>query len=487
MIMINKHAFSPSSHFQPVENYHLLPFRFDEFQDNFLLVNEVGEHLTIGNNDFQRFIAGELAPMETVYEDLKGRHFLYDDDLSVPLRLLATKFRSKKAHLQDFTKLHIFVVTLRCEHSCKYCQVSRVSEDRLSFDMSPEIAKASLEMAFHSPSPMIKIEFQGGEPLLAFDLICELVEGATERAAQLNKTVEFVITTNLALITTEILEYCRDNSISLSTSLDGPASLHNANRGRRNNDSYERTIAGLELARSIIGPDSVSAIMTTTRQSLDHPEEIINEYIDHGFHSIFLRNLSPYGFAVRTAQSIGYSMDAFLQFYVRAFDHILNLNREGIRFVETYAQILLTRMLTPFSTGYVDLQSPAGAGTSVAVYNYDGGVYPSDEARMLAAAGDQKFCMGNVLKNSYSEIFHGRIIRDLIERTNLESTPICSDCAFQPWCGADPIFHYGTQGDIEPDIPTSDFHKKHDFLFRHLLKLNSDPINAQIFQDWIAT
>ena len=41
-------------------------------------------------------------------------------------------------------------------------------------------------------------------------------------------------------------------------------------------------------------------------------------------------------------------------------------------------------MLTPFATGFVDLQSPAGVGISGAIYDYDGSVYVSDEARMMA-------------------------------------------------------------------------------------------------------
>ena len=64
---------------------------------------------------------------------------------------------------------------------------------------------------------------------------------------------------------------------------------------------------------------------------------------------------------------------------------------QGTPFLETYAQLLLTKILTPYPTGYVDLQSPAGAGIGVAVYNYDGDVYVSDEARMLAEMGDRIF------------------------------------------------------------------------------------------------
>ena len=73
--------------------------------------------------------------------------------------------------LPDSTGLHIFVVTLRCEHTCRYCQVSRQSAAKSKFDMTEQTARRALELAFRSPSPQLKIEFQGGEPLLNFPLV----------------------------------------------------------------------------------------------------------------------------------------------------------------------------------------------------------------------------------------------------------------------------------------------------------------------------
>jgi uncharacterized protein len=62
--------------------------------------------------------------------------------------------------------------------------------------------------------------------------------------------------------------------------------------------------------------------------------------------------------------------------------------------VEDFATILLSRILTPFATGFVDLQSPTGVGIAGVVYDYKGNVYPCDEARMLAKMGAPRFHMG---------------------------------------------------------------------------------------------
>ncbi len=467
--------------------YQLLPFRFLPFEkERMLLVNEVGEYLLLQNNDFNAFVLHQLRPETDVYLDLKGKHFLRDSQSITPLNLLATKYRTKKAHLAGFTKLHIFVVTLRCEHSCLYCQVSRVTPDRARYDMSSESALRALDLVFRCPAEAIKIEFQGGEPLLNFDRIAEIIEIGESRAVQTGKSLQFVVASNLALITDSILEYFCLHNVLLSTSLDGPEFLHNANRPRPGNNSYSVTINNIAKAREVLGADKVSALMTSTRLSLNYPHEIVDEYISCGFSGIFLRPLSPYGFALRTVRSLGYRIEEFLDFYKTALDYILEINRRGRTFVEQYAQIVLTKIFTSFSTGYVDLQSPTGAGIGAVVYNYDGDVYASDEARMLAENGDTTFRLGNVHRDSYQEIFGSALLRSIVRSSCIESLPGCADCAFQPYCGTDPVFNYATQQDIVGHRPTNDFHKKNYFIIKHLIRLyESDSVIRRIFWAWI--
>lgn len=480
-------SFHPREHYVSHQSYRLLPFQFLQFdQETTLVVNEVGESLFLGNKEFEAFVSHKLSPSSDAYLDLKGKCFLFDSESTAPFELLVAKYRTKKAHLAGFTKLHIFVVSLRCEHSCHYCQVSRVSTNKTRFDMSAETALRALNLVFRTPAPVIKIEFQGGEPLLNFERIVQIVEEAEVLSAGCGKAVEFVITSNLALVTDEMLAFCRDHNIKISTSLDGPAFIHNANRPRPGGNSHELTIQNLARVRERLGIDSVAAIMTTTRLSLGHPREIVDEYVKNGFQAIFLRPLSPYGFALKTMQSVGYSIEDFLAFYSEALDYIIELNRRGTNFVEIYAQILLTRILTPFTTGYVDLQSPSGAGIGVAVYNYDGEVYASDESRMLAEMGDKQFGLGNVHTDSYDQIFGGDRLRTIASSSCVESLPGCSDCAFQAFCGADPIFHYAVQRDMVGHRPTSDFHKKNFTIIKRLLSLyKSDTVVQKIFWAWV--
>src|SRR5262249_1178559 len=152
---------------------------------------------------------------------------------------------------------------------------------------------------------------------------------------------------------------------------------------------------GIKRARRALGSGQVAALMTTTQLSLQYPREIIDEYVRQSFHTVFLRPISPFGFAVRSRHKTGYEMEAFLEFYRTGLQHFLDITSRGYRLVEIYTKILLEKILTPNGTGYVDLQSPAGAGLNVLVYNYDGDVYATDESRMLAEMGDRTFSLGN--------------------------------------------------------------------------------------------
>jgi His-Xaa-Ser system radical SAM maturase HxsB len=481
-------AFSSRERFLPaVGGYRLLPFRFMRWpEDQVLLVNDVGEFVFLGADHFADLMAHRLALSCPDYLELKAKHFLLDGPSDVPIELLATKYRTKKAFLEGFTKLHLFVVTLRCDHTCRYCQVSRVTAERSPFDMSEETASRAIGLMFRSPSPFLKVEFQGGEPLLNFDLIRYIVERIRERKEAEGRRIEYVIATNLSPLTDDMLDYLRSRRILLSTSLDGFESLHNLNRPRPGNNSYALTIHNLERAREALGHDRVAAVMTTTQASLAYPREIVDEYVRLGFDSIFLRPISPYGFAAKTGEALRYETFHFIDFYRQSLERIIEVNRAGVDFVEVYAQILLTKILTPFSSGYVDLQSPAGTGLGAVAYNYDGDVYASDESRMLAEMGDRSFRLGNVHRESYEEMFGGETMRALAAGSILETMPGCAECAFLPYCGADPVFNHRTQRDTIGHRPTSAFCSKNMAILRHLFALlrGRDPFVRALFTWW---
>jgi len=483
---------SPSGDTSGPLRYRLLPFTFDRWSTGeYLLVNEVGEFLRCPAEKFSAFTAHALASTETLYADLKAKHFLADRTSSACLNLLAAKYRAKKGFLEEFTKLHIFVPTIRCNGSCPYCQVSRRNQDTSSaFDMTEEILRRSIQLMLASPSPHITMEFQGGEPLLRFDLVKEAVRYTKERNASVGKRIDMVVCTNLTLLEDDHLDFFRSHGVLISTSIDGPAFLHDVNRPSRSPASNHATVErNIRRAQEALGREAVSALMTTTRESLKFPRQIVDEYLRLDLGSIFVRELNPYGYALKAAAQIDYTSEEFFRFYTAVLDYILEVNRRGRTFAESYAGLVLRKMLTPWSVGFVDLQSPAAAGIGAVLYNYDGNIYPSDEARMLAEMEDFSFRLGNVLEDDYAAIFLGETMQTLASAACNESLAGCAECVYRVYCGADPVRHYATQRDLFGHRPSSGFCKKNKAIIRHLFELvfaaEKDPDLERILWSWI--
>ncbi|WP_194714265.1 His-Xaa-Ser system radical SAM maturase HxsB [Noviherbaspirillum soli] len=484
--------FQPMTFFNriPVDRpaqYDILPFRFTALDDSrYVATNLAGEYALIEREPLQRLVSGQMRAEDPHYADLRARHFLTDAHSRMAPDLLAIKVRTRHEQLANWTGLHIFVLTLRCEHACPYCQVSRQSEDKATFDMSREHAEKAIGLVLQSPNPAVKIEFQGGESFLNFEMMKYVVLRA--KAANQNlpqpKGLTFIAATNLAVIDDEMLNFCAEHDIGISTSLDGPRELHNKNRPRPGGDSYERTIAGISKVRQRLGRRSVSALMTTTEASLPLVHEIIDEYLEQEFSGIFLRPLSPYGFALKTKFYRAYNAERWLQFYDEALDYIIELNRQGIEFREYYAATILTKMLTCRDPGYVDLMSPAGIGLGAVVYNYDGAVYASDEARMLAEMKDTKFKLGTV-DDSFQTLFTNETFLEALDESFAYSAPMCNDCAFEPWCGSDPIFHWGQQQDMVGRKPESEFCQRNMHIYRGLIRrMEADSFVRRLFTRW---
>ncbi|HGJ8973827.1 TPA: His-Xaa-Ser system radical SAM maturase HxsB [Pseudomonas aeruginosa] len=457
--------------------YRLLPFRFMRFGDgtahDVLITAETGEYLFLTDAQLRALLDKQLAPTNALYKDLLARHFIYEPRGHDPLPEMAAQYRSRKSFLLTGPALHIFVVTLRCNHSCQYCQVSRAPLAGDGHDLSEQDARDAVERMFESTSPVLTVEFQGGEPLLAFARIRQIVEHVVERNKAEQRDIQFVITSTLHHLTDEVLEFAKSHGILFSTSLDGPAALHNANRPTPTRDSYERTLEGIQRVRNYLGYDAVSALTTLTARSLEQPQAIIDEYVRLGFSSIALRPLSPYGFASKSAQRLDYSIELYVHFYKEALSYLLELNQQGTYLSESYTSLLLNNILTPFSSGYVDLRSPMGAGTGALVYNYDGYVYPSDEARMLLEMGEPGLRLGSV-RQPLRELLNTPVMHLLLASGVAEALPGCSDCALVPYCGADPIEHFSRQGDPVGHRAFSSFCQKNMGLLRHLFGLLRD-------------
>ena len=310
--------------------------------------------------------------------------------------------------------------------------------------MSKEVAKKSVDIALESPSDYLTFEFQGGEPLTNFDVIKYIVEYSKENAN--GKYIEYNLVSNLILLTDEMIDFFEENNVSICTSIDGNEELQNINRPYSKGNSYQETIKQIKKLRK--RNINVSAIQTTTKYSLSRYKEIVDEYINLGINSIFVRPLTKLGKADSNWKNIGYDADDFLKFYRKILEYIIQKNKEGIFLSEGHSNIFLRKILLNEPVNYMELRSPCGGAIGQMAYYYDGNIYTCDEGRMLSEMGNDSFKLGNVMKNTYKDLMKCDCTKAMCVSSCIECLPYCSNCVYMPYCGTCPVINLAQDNNI---------------------------------------
>lgn len=162
--------------------YYLMPFRMERILDHEILVNELGDFLVVPIGTAQCIVERKLEIQSELYKDLYSNFFISSQALPALIDNWATRYRTKKTFLDSFTALHIFVLTLRCNQNCIYCQASSKESDQSHYDMSYSDLEEAIDLMFCSPSQTLTMEFQGGEPTLVF----RKIKFAVERTVSIN-------------------------------------------------------------------------------------------------------------------------------------------------------------------------------------------------------------------------------------------------------------------------------------------------------------
>ena len=450
-----------------------------------LITNDFGDFAFLDKQEFKSFVTNQVHKGSELYDLLSCRGFVTDEDPNVFISERIGDLRNIKSYLLSSTALHIFAITNQCNQNCVYCQAKAPSSN-LNGVMSLETGRKAVEFAMQSPSESLTFELQGGEPLLNYELIKEMIRHSKELNEKYKKQIEYTIVSNLVSLTDEILAFLIENNVSICTSLDGCEVVHNHNRKLRSGGgTYQIVKEAIKKIRA--AGAQVGAIETTTRFSLQYPEAIIDEYVNTSINGIFLRPLTPLGFAKAYWDQLGYSAEEFIEFYRRAFFHILELNKNGTYFPELHATYFLRKILRGDADNYMELRSPCGAGVGQMSYYYNGNVYTCDEGRMMGEAGDDTFLLGNVYKDTYDETVGRKTCKATCAASVIETLPNCCDCAYHPYCGVCPVVAYSSGGDIFPRGPF-DFRCK---VYKGILDIlfdiiqENDPDNMHVLHSWI--
>lgn len=453
-----------------------LPMRFRRLGDSRIaFANEAGGYFLADDTFLHRWAGGTMDSKDQAF--LRARGMALDpDDLAETAFLHQIAGRIAPPAALAYVLL---VPTLRCDLSCSYCQVSRAAENAPGFDWSEDTLRQTLAFLDREGSETLQVEFQGGEPTLRLDLVEAVVAFCRRRF----RNPRFVLCTNLSRLDGSLRAFIEAPDIFVSTSLDATRSLHKAQRTGRD-DHTEQFFGNLEEATRL-APGRVAALPTLDPSALPTPAELLDGFDAYGMRSIYLRQVVFQGFARKRHPASRVQSRSWETFYRDVVAEMIRRNDGGggPAFEEYYLVLAMKRLLRPGAETHIDLRSPNWLGYDHLVVDFDGRLYPTDEARMLARTGQIDLSLGSVsagIDRDRRKAMQGRAFNTL--------DPWCSQCVYQPACGSDPIDDIARSGRADIPKPETAFCQRHLHVFDLALNLlaSRDPAVQNSVARWLA-
>lgn len=461
-------------------------FTYRIAKDKFLITTRHRAWIILSEKEYNLFSGHKVQKDPTLFKTLHNLNIICTDN-NIPDAI--QQYKEKYHYLNRPPTLNIIVPTLRCNLECDYCH-SRSSPDILKKDMNRPLAKETVDFIFSIPHPFkkIHIEFQGGEPLLKWDLIKYIVEYTREKVRDMKFfPPSFSISTNLLLMKEEIARDIVNYSsvgipFNVTTSLDGPENIHNQQRRYPNGKgSYKEVVRWIDILQKKY-KIPLSVLCVITQNSLGQEKEIINEFPKHNLMSFkFLSaNLTGrlYDRHCQGKDNLSVSPEQFFNFWKNSLKYILYLNKKGVKIKETTTIFLLSNLLS-LKADYMCMRKPCGAGISQLEFGCDGTIHACDGGKSV-----KQLELGNIKTDTYEKIATSKTISQL-RSIRSENLPICSNCPWGPYCGYCVARGFNQHGQFKPKIPQDYDCQLYSKMIPHLFKNFLDKEKAQIFSKWV--
>lgn len=308
-----------------------------------------------------------------------------------------------------------------CNLKCKYCFAGQGDFNGPKGLMSLEVGQKSIDylIANSGSRRNLEIDFFGGEPLLNFEVVKQLVEYGNEKAALKGKNFRFTITTNGVLLDDEKIEYINNTMHNVVLSLDGRKDI-NDNMRPTLNDKGSYDVILPKYQKLVEGrADKFYYIRGTfTRHNMDFGKDVMH-FRDLGFK---LTSMEPV-------------VDAAMNEYALRDEDIEKVNAEYERFALEYLAAKKEDSAFKFFHFMIDLGggpcaikriSGCGAGLEYLAITPDGDIYPCHQF-----VGNDEFRLGSLFDEKISfpkdiiENFHG---------CNVETKEDCQSCWAKFYC-----------------------------------------------------
>ncbi|WP_297435959.1 radical SAM protein [Thermococcus sp.] len=313
-----------------------------------------------------------------------------------------------------------------CNFECVYCYGDGGTYHTPNTRMSPEVGKRAIDLLMREGKNVVNLQFFGGEPLLNFPLIRELVHYAKGKAEEYGKTVTFSITTNGYLITDKVIDFFLENNFTVTLSFDGPREVQNHNRPLRG--GFPTFDVVVKNARKMLERGvKVSVRATILPEQIGRYYEIYRFFVDFGFRSV---HLEPATTSTPLTKEHAKLIESALEKIAK--DELEHYKEKGIVYTK------LREMVHMIYSGTYR-HYPCGVARSYFGVSADGKMYPCHRF-----FGMEEFVVGHVDDFRWENEFIQKILRHTVDRR-----PNCSNCPIRAYCGGGCIYnnHY-YNGDI---------------------------------------
>jgi len=175
-----------------------------------------------------------------------------------------------------------------CNLACKYCFAEEGEYHGGRALMSYEVGKKALDFLIANSGNRVNLEvdFFGGEPLMNFDVVKDLVAYGRSKEKEFNKKFRFTLTTNGMLLTDEVMEFANKEMANVVLSIDGRKEVHDFMRPTRNGKgSYDLIIDKFKKMAEMRNQTNYYVRGTFTHYNLDFSKDVLH-LADMGFKQI---------------------------------------------------------------------------------------------------------------------------------------------------------------------------------------------------------
>lgn len=381
--------------------------------------------------------------IEEIFQDIEelkkeGKLFSEDKfkDLQIDIKARPTQLKALCLHIAH-----------DCNMCCKYCFAGEgeYSGDRSL--MSFEVGKRALDFLIEQSGSRknLEVDFFGGEPLLNFDVVKQLVAYARSIEKEKGKNFRFTLTTNGVLLNDEVMEWANKECYNVVLSLDGRKETNDRMRRTRNDKgTYDLILPKFQKMAKERNQQGYYIRGTYTHYNTDFANDILH-LADLGFEQLAME-------PVVTDPKMDYALQESDipklkdQYYLLAKE-MCKRNREGKGF--TFFHYMIDLEGGPCIYKRI---SGCGVGTDYMAVTPWGDLYPCHQF-----VGDEKFLLGNV--------FDGVKNTDIVNEfklCNVYSREACQDCFAKLYCsGGCSANAYHTTGKITGTCDMScELHRK---------------------------